>query len=31
MKDIKIRLIALLKKGFCTPQIAQLAKTIKEP
>jgi len=31
MKDIKARLIALLKKGFCTPQIAQLAKTTKEP
>jgi len=31
MKDIKARLIALLKKGFCTPQIAQLAKTLKEP
>ncbi len=31
MKDITTKLIGLLKKGYCTPQIARIAKTIKEP
>lgn len=31
MKDIKNSLIKLLKKGHCTPQIANLAKTLKIP
>jgi DNA-binding Lrp family transcriptional regulator len=31
MKNIKERLIKLLKTGYCTPQIARMAKTIKEP
>ena len=31
MKNIKPRLIKLFKKGFCTPQIAKIAKEIREP
>lgn len=31
MKDIKPKLIELLKTGYCTPQIAQLARKLKEP
>ena len=31
MKDIRIRLISLFKKGYCTPQIARIAKEMKEP
>jgi len=31
MKDIKPRLIELFKQGYCTPQIARVAKKIKEP
>ncbi|MBW3020004.1 Lrp/AsnC family transcriptional regulator [Candidatus Woesearchaeota archaeon] len=31
MKDIKQKLIELFKKGYCTPQIARIAKKIKEP
>jgi Lrp/AsnC family leucine-responsive transcriptional regulator len=31
MKDITPRLINLFKKGFCTPQIARIAKNLKEP
>jgi Lrp/AsnC family leucine-responsive transcriptional regulator len=31
MKDIKNQLIKLLKKGYCTPQISSLAKTLKIP
>lgn len=31
MKDIQQKLIPLLKKSFCTPQIARLAKELKEP
>lgn len=31
MKDITPKLIALFKKGYCTPQIARIAKTLKEP
>ena len=31
MKDIKPKLISLFKKGYCTPQIARIAKKIKEP
>ncbi len=31
MKDIKPRLINLFKQGYCTPQIARIAKKIKEP
>ena len=31
MKDIKEKLIQLLKEGYCTPQIARIAKKIKEP
>ena len=31
MKDIKDKLISLFKKGYCTPQIARIAKEIKEP
>jgi DNA-binding Lrp family transcriptional regulator len=31
MKDIKPKLIKLLKQGYCTPQIARIAKTIDEP
>ena len=31
MKDIRLKLIDLFKKGFCTPQIARLAKKLKQP
>lgn len=31
MKDIRPRLIELFKKGYCTPQISQIAKRLKEP
>ncbi|MBI5392836.1 Lrp/AsnC family transcriptional regulator [Candidatus Woesearchaeota archaeon] len=31
MKNITPRLIELFKHGFCTPQITQLAKKMKEP
>lgn len=31
MKDIKPRLIELFKEGYCTPQIARIAKRLKEP
>lgn len=31
MKDIEPKLVALFKEGFCTPQIARIAKKIKEP
>jgi len=31
MKDIKPKLIELFKEGYCTPQIARVAKKIKEP
>ncbi len=31
MKDITTRLIKLFKEGYCTPQIARIARHIKEP
>ncbi len=31
MKDITPRLIELFKKGYCTPQIARMAKELREP
>lgn len=31
MKNIKSELIRLFKEGYCTPQIARIAKTIDEP
>lgn len=31
MKDISPRLIKAFKQGYCTPQIARLAKFLKEP
>ncbi|PIY60605.1 hypothetical protein COY95_00930 [Candidatus Woesearchaeota archaeon CG_4_10_14_0_8_um_filter_47_5] len=31
MKDITPRLIALLRDGYCAPQIARIAKKLKEP
>ena len=31
MKDIRPKLINLFKQGFCTPQIARIAKKLKEP
>ena len=31
MKNIKPKLIELFKEGYCTPQIAKIAKKIKEP
>ena len=31
MKDIQPKLINAFKKGYCTPQIAQVAKKLKEP
>jgi Lrp/AsnC family transcriptional regulator len=31
MKDISTRLISVLREGFCTPQIARLAKKLHEP
>ena len=31
MKDIRPKLIALFREGYCTPQIGRIAKTINEP
>ncbi len=31
MKNIKLELIKLFKQGYCTPQIAKIAKNIDEP
>jgi len=31
MKDITPKLIKLFKRGFCTPQIARIARILKEP
>ena len=31
MKDISSKLIRLFKEGYCTPQIARIARKIKEP
>jgi DNA-binding Lrp family transcriptional regulator len=31
MKDLARKIIPLLQSGFCTPQISQLAKKIKQP
>jgi len=31
MKDIRPKLIKLLKEGYCTPQIGRIATTIDEP
>ncbi|MCF7872503.1 Lrp/AsnC family transcriptional regulator [Candidatus Woesearchaeota archaeon] len=31
MKDITKKLVDLLRSGYCTPQIAKLAKKLKEP
>jgi len=31
MKDIEPKLIELLKEGYCTPLISQIAKKLKEP
>ena len=31
MKDIKPKLISLFKEGYCTPQIARIAKKLGEP
>ena len=31
MKDIKPKLIRLFKEGYCTPQIAKIARSINEP
>ena len=31
MKDITQKLVNLFKKGYCTPQIAKIAKKLKEP
>lgn len=31
MKDIKPKLIELFKEGYCTPQIARIAKKLKQP
>lgn len=31
MKDISPKLIKLFKEGYCTPQIARVAKKLKEP
>ena len=31
MKNIRSKLIRLFKQGYCTPQIARIAKTINEP
>lgn len=31
MKDIASKLIKLFKEGYCTPQIARIAKNLKEP
>ena len=31
MKDIRPKLISLFKQGYCTPQIARIAKKLKQP
>ena len=31
MKDIRPKLISLFKEGYCTPQIARIAKKLQEP
>ena len=31
MKDIKPKLVKLFKEGYCTPQIARIAKRLNEP
>ena len=31
MKDIRPKLITLFKEGYCTPQIARIARKLKEP
>ena len=31
MKNIRSKLVELFKSGYCTPQISQLAKKLKEP
>lgn len=31
MKDIRPKLVELFKQGYCTPQIARLAKKLKQP
>ena len=31
MKDIKPKLIRLFKEGYCTPQIARIARSVDEP
>ena len=31
MKNIKEKLVNLFKTGYCTPQIARIAKKLKEP
>jgi len=31
MKDIRKKLLELFKNGFCTPQIARIAKLLKQP
>ncbi len=31
MKDIQPKLIKLFKQGYCTPQIARIAKALKQP
>lgn len=31
MKDIRLKIINLLKQGYCTPQIARIAKKLQEP
>ena len=31
MKDLQTKLLQLFKQGYCTPQIARIAKKIKEP
>ncbi|PIZ50625.1 hypothetical protein COY27_06470 [Candidatus Woesearchaeota archaeon CG_4_10_14_0_2_um_filter_33_13] len=31
MRDIKNKLISMFRNGYCTPQIARIAKKIKEP
>lgn len=31
MKNIQPKIISLFKRGYCTPQIAQIAKKLKEP
>lgn len=31
MKDIRAKLVGMLKTGYCTPQIARIARATKEP